>query len=188
MSNRRDSIREAAARLFWQRGYEATSPRLIQKEAGAGQGSFYHHFGSKADLANDVLSEASSAMVADARSLLTGTDSPLAALRAYLDAERDPALGCRLGRLANETALADPQLGEPVAAYFAALLELLEARLAEARKRGEIQADSDTAALAAALAAAVQGAYVLARATAEPANLRRALAGARHLLDGLAQG
>lgn len=42
---------EATQELLWERGYVGTSPRAIQQRAGAGQGSMYHHFGGKPDLA-----------------------------------------------------------------------------------------------------------------------------------------
>ena len=37
--------------LLWERGYSGTSPRAVQKMADVGQGSMYHHFQGKADLA-----------------------------------------------------------------------------------------------------------------------------------------
>ena len=42
-------------KLLWERGYIGTSPKLIQKMADVGQGSMYHHFSSKADLALEAI-------------------------------------------------------------------------------------------------------------------------------------
>ena len=42
---------ESTRTLLWERGYTGTSPRAIQARAGAGQGSMYHHFRGKPDLA-----------------------------------------------------------------------------------------------------------------------------------------
>lgn len=48
--NRRQELMIAAAHLFNQRGYDATSMRDIAREAGMLAGSMYYHFPSKDDL------------------------------------------------------------------------------------------------------------------------------------------
>ncbi|MCR9214357.1 MAG: TetR/AcrR family transcriptional regulator [Proteobacteria bacterium] len=48
--NRRQELMVAAAYLFNQRGYDATSMRDIAREAGMLAGSMYYHFPSKDDL------------------------------------------------------------------------------------------------------------------------------------------
>lgn len=48
--NRRQELMAAAAHLFNQRGYDATSMRDIAREAGMLAGSMYYHFSSKEDL------------------------------------------------------------------------------------------------------------------------------------------
>lgn len=49
--NTAERLIESAQALLWERGYVGTSPRAIQERAGAGQGSMYHHFRGKPDLA-----------------------------------------------------------------------------------------------------------------------------------------
>ena len=36
---------------MWERGYADTSPRDVRERSGVGQGSIYHHFPTKRDLA-----------------------------------------------------------------------------------------------------------------------------------------
>jgi len=48
--NRRHELMAAAAHLFNQRGYDATSMRDIAREAGMLAGSMYYHFSSKDEL------------------------------------------------------------------------------------------------------------------------------------------
>jgi len=62
MPPKREDLLKAAKKLLWERGYEATSPRDIQEASGAGQGSFYHHFNGKLDLAATALEEVSAEM------------------------------------------------------------------------------------------------------------------------------
>lgn len=46
----------AASALLAERGYEATSPKMILDRAGIGQGSLYHHYEGKEALALDAIS------------------------------------------------------------------------------------------------------------------------------------
>src|SRR4051812_44423200 len=46
-----DRLVETTRELLWERGYVGTSPKAIQQRSGVGQGSMYHHFGGKPDLA-----------------------------------------------------------------------------------------------------------------------------------------
>jgi AcrR family transcriptional regulator len=48
--NRRAQLLDAAARLFAERGYHATSMRDIAKEVGMLSGSIYYHFDSKEEM------------------------------------------------------------------------------------------------------------------------------------------
>jgi TetR/AcrR family transcriptional regulator, cholesterol catabolism regulator len=48
--NRRTQLLDAAARLFAERGYHATSMRDIAKEVGMLSGSIYYHFESKEEM------------------------------------------------------------------------------------------------------------------------------------------
>ena len=50
-ANARTRLVNSAQELLWERGYVATSPKAIQARAGAGQGSMYHHFAAKSELA-----------------------------------------------------------------------------------------------------------------------------------------
>jgi AcrR family transcriptional regulator len=50
-----DRIRQAALRIFAQRGYHATSVRDITRACGLVPAALYNHFASKADLLQDLL-------------------------------------------------------------------------------------------------------------------------------------
>jgi len=53
--NSRDRLLDAAAKIFRERGYVATTMRAIAKEAGIEAGSIYYHYGSKEELISAVL-------------------------------------------------------------------------------------------------------------------------------------
>ncbi len=52
-----ERIAWAALRLFTVHGYAGTSMEQVRREAGVSNGSLYHHFGSRADLAARLLLE-----------------------------------------------------------------------------------------------------------------------------------
>lgn len=54
----------AACSLLAERGFEATSPQMIQQRSGIGHGSMYHHYRGKEDLALDAISHMRASMIA----------------------------------------------------------------------------------------------------------------------------
>lgn len=61
--NTRDRLVAATRELMWEKGYAATSPKDIQRAAGAGQGSMYHHFSGKEDLAVTAMEQTAASVV-----------------------------------------------------------------------------------------------------------------------------
>jgi AcrR family transcriptional regulator len=165
---------QATKALLAETGYVSTSPRDILTRSGAGQGSLYHHFRGKSDLAGSALQEVSAEMRAAADDVLDAEPDPVRAVEGWLTAEREALKGCRLGRLVAEPILTETAIAEPIAAYFRHIQSRLSARLAEARDTGRLNADLDPVDLAAALVAVVQGGYVLARGTGDAGAMRRA--------------
>ncbi len=186
MGGRRQALIRATKELLAEDGYTATSPRDILARSGAGQGSLYHHFRGKSDLAAAALSEVSAEMLAEAEALLNASTDPLKAVLTWLTAPREALRGCRLGRLVAEPILDDAALTAPVADFFAQLQLLLTVRLGQAQQAETLSPHLHPAGLAAALIAVIQGGYVLARATNDPAAMTRAQAAAADLLRGAA--
>jgi AcrR family transcriptional regulator len=183
-----DSTRErlinSTRELLWERGYAGTSPRAILDRSGAGQGSMYHHFTGKEDLA-------AAAMRATANDLLTLAETGMSdgsafeRLRAYLLRHREVLMGCPVGRMAGDAEVLESEvLHGIVTDTFARLRAYLVAVLDEGRAAGEF-VDVDPAEIADTVLAVVQGGYVLARAAGEPAPFDRAVRGAVALLDHL---
>ncbi|WP_448317270.1 TetR/AcrR family transcriptional regulator [Streptomyces sp. CO7] len=165
---------ESTRELLWERGYTGTSPKGIQQRAGVGQGSMYHHFAGKRELALAAVDRTAEEMCARAEEQLSGSGSAVERVTAYLRRERDVLKGCPIGRLTQDPdVMADPVLREPVDRTLARLRERLAQVLAEGRERGELDAGLDPRAVAATTVAVLQGGYVLARAAAsvEPFDL-----------------
>lgn len=182
--SKREALIEAAKSLLWERGYEATSPRDIQRVSGAGQGSFYHHFASKKDLCVAALWEVSEAMQADIATAFDPALPPLDRLRAFLGKPRGGLRGCPMGRMVFDSAVvADPELRAPVAAFFEALTAHLERTIAEAQAAGTLPPTVPALSLARTFAAVAQGGAVIGRATGAESAVADALEGLKTLLE-----
>lgn len=179
----RERLVTSAQELLWERGYVGTSPKAIQQRAGVGQGSMYHHFAGKSDLARAAVRRNAAEVRAEAEAALSASGSAIDRVAAYLERERDVLRGCRVGRLAHDPDIvADEELRAPLAETFAWLQSALVEVLADGQERGELRADLDVEATAAAIAAVVQGGYVLARAANAPEQFDRAADGVLSLL------
>ena len=179
----RQRLLESARALFHEKGYEATSPRDILKSSGVGQGSMYHHFGGKKDLALTVLRAVEEEKTAKAKAILETDAPPLQRVAAYLKLERDALKGCPLGRHTSESVIQDEALREPVTHHFTFIETALARALKEAQEAGELSGSLNAEALSRMLFATLQGGYVLARAHGDAAFLSQALDGALSLLD-----
>ncbi len=184
----RQALLEAAKALLWQVGFEAMSPRRLLAASGAGQGSLYHHFQGKAAVAAAALAEVEAEMIAAVDGLFAAAPDPLTAVHRFLDIPFDPLKGCRLGRLANEASIADPDgadpaLRAPLERFFGHAADRIAGALDRAIAEGLLAAGTDSRTYATSLLAAVQGGFVLSRIHQDPGKMRQAVAGAHALLD-----
>jgi len=179
----RDRLTDAMAGLLWERGYAATSPRDVMARAGVGQGSMYHHFSGKHELAVEALTTVAQTLASES-SLLDGEGTPLERMKRYLSLPRPSTRGCRVGRMTQDPeVVADAELISIVAGTFDTTLARWEQTITEAIEAGELPADLVPRELAQTLAAVIQGGYVLSRAQSSPAPMDAAIRGAVALLD-----
>ncbi|HEY3867823.1 MAG TPA: TetR/AcrR family transcriptional regulator [Actinocrinis sp.] len=183
-----DQLIESTRELLWERGYIGTSPKAIQQRSGAGQGSMYHHFSGKRDLALAAIERSAAQLREAAARQLSGPGSPVERIAAYLRREREVLKGCPIGRLTGDPEIAaDAQLRAPVGEALAEVRERIADVLAEGRACGELDAALDPQATAAALLAVLQGGYVLARAAGSADPFDQAVEGALALLSASAR-
>jgi TetR/AcrR family transcriptional repressor of nem operon len=160
----RERIVEAARRLFWEKGYAATSLADLLKEAGANSGSFYYFFESKDALLRTVLSGYIELLEPQLlRPTWKASADPLERIFALLDHYRQAliqtgyAYGCPIGRLALEIDAENLPAHQLIAQNFAAWKAAVEACL---RAAGVPQ----PAAAASLVLAVMEGGVMQARA------------------------
>ncbi|MFD8834858.1 TetR/AcrR family transcriptional regulator [Streptomyces griseofuscus] len=174
---------ESTRDLLWERGYVGTSPKAILERAGAGQGSMYHHFKGKPDLALAAIRRTAEQLRAAAERSLEGPGTPYERIEAYLRREREVLRGCPVGRLTMDPdVIASAELRAPVTETLAAIRERLAEIVEEGKRQGQFAPELDAERTAATILATVQGGYVLARAAGSPAAFDAAVDGLLALL------
>ena len=174
---------ESTRDLLWERGYVGTSPKAILERAGAGQGSMYHHFKGKPDLALAAIQRTAEQLRAAAERSLEGPGTPYERIEAYLRREREVLRGCPVGRLTMDPdVIASDELRAPVAETLAAIRERIAGIVEEGKRQGQFAPELDAERTAATILATVQGGYVLARAAGSPAAFDAAVDGLLTLL------
>ncbi|MBF6178393.1 TetR/AcrR family transcriptional regulator [Nocardia otitidiscaviarum] len=174
----RDAALDKAIRLFWRKGYEATSTRDLTEELGIGAPSLYAAFGDKQQLFTEAVH-------------CFGERYGGFAMRAFAEA---PTARGAAERLLREAAAAYTEPGRPAGCMVvsagvnttnsevAALLRdkrnhnvaVLEERIRADVATGILPADTDPAALARYTAAVLQGMSQGARDGATAAELNKA--------------
>src|SRR4051794_25301759 len=140
---------ETTRELLWERGYAATSPKVILARSGVGQGSMYHHFRGKAELALAAIERTTLELRAGVDQQLSGPGPAVERIRAYLLRDRQVFNGCPIGRLTQDPdVMADADLRRPVDETLDWLRGRLVEVLVEARDGGELVAALDPLATA----------------------------------------
>ncbi len=174
--NARTKLLDAAKQLVWDRGVEATSPNMLLARSGVGQGSLYHHFGSKAEWAEAAIAALAADLTVETDEVFSAHATGAEQLRAYLTKPRTALDGCRLGRLAFDPEVrANDALRAPISAYFHHLRSLLRPAV---RATGADDVDG----VVEAICAVVQGGFVTSRLSDDAGALERACHGLLSLL------
>lgn len=165
----RDAALDAAMRLFWTKGYEATSIADLTAAMGIGSPSLYAAFGSKEGLFNaaiDRFEDTEGAILSAAMdSAPTAREFIVAYLResakSFVQEGRPP--GCMMTLAAVNVVGASEITCAALRARRAATVARFVDRLEQARAIGEIGPDADSAAIATFYVTVQQGMSIQAR-------------------------
>lgn len=183
--SKRDALISAAKYLLWEQGFEAMSPKKVMRLSGAGQGSLYHHFDGKEDLASAALVEVSDELFATADSVFDPEKPPMDRLYDYLMRARPELKGCKLGRLVSDKTIIESTICKTIGGYFNHIEGHLSKALKDAQASGDLPHYLDTGAMSKTLQAVIQGGYVLARGSQNSEQMVQAQEGAWVMLEAL---
>ena len=173
-------IVEAAAVLMYERGVRGTTVDEVLAAAGAGKGQFYHYFESKEQLVREVLDHQLAGILGTFDAAKPDTWKGMRDwLYGLVESHRLRGLrGCPLGTLASEAAAESETLRQAVAGAFGRWREGLALALNRLRDDGAIEPGADPEALAGAILASVQGAYLLSAVEQDEDLMRAGIDGA----------
>ena len=173
----RDEVLERALRVFWEKGYAATSTDDLLSAMQIGRQSLYNAFGDKRKLYVEALERYQSESVSGHIARLTTPASALAGIEALLlgviavnPAER--VLGCMGVNAICEFGAADPELVGLREKAGATLHRQVVARIREGQDAGEIAPALDAREAANFVLTTMYGIQLGARAGAKPQALR----------------
>lgn len=183
MSDTRKKLIETTKELLWERGYDAMSPNQVLDYSGVGKGSLYHHFKGKKALAQAAISDRSDELIREF-DVDFAADLPLMQrFSGYLCKDREGLKGCRLGRLVSDISITDDELRQPIAQLFQHIETAFAQALKEGVDRQEFELRGNAEEIAAVLVAAIQGAFILSRAHADPSYMTKIGKGTMQLLQ-----
>jgi TetR/AcrR family transcriptional regulator, transcriptional repressor for nem operon len=165
-------ILQAALGVIRSKGYAATSIDDLCKAAGLTKGGFFHHFGSKEELAvaaAQYWSQWTGAMFEAAP--YHAYEDPLDQLIAYVDFRGEllkgrtlPELTCLLGTMVQETYDSHPAIRDACNAGITSHAETITAMTKAAKARHAPNATWSAESLGLHTQAVIQGAFILAKA------------------------
>ena len=163
--------------MFLQHGYHDLGIQALLEAARTPKGSFYHHFKDKEDFALQVIDQYMQAVHAGLDACLGDTGRPpLERVRRFFELTQqsyrsEGYMGCLLGGLGQELSGVNDVFRHKIEGCFSEIARRIAVCLGEARKRGDIPANSNTRRMASLLVDCWEGAALRSRLQGNAAPL-----------------
>lgn len=168
---------QAVMRLFWAKGYGATSIQDLEAATGLTRTSLYNAYGNKNSLFKKALRLYISLVQTQFQQIVVQAPTAREAIRGLLEAvidlhfSKDSPGGCLVVLSVMESSQHDAETMAMAEAMFQAEQRMLAEILEGGKARGELAADLPVEGTAIALAAAASGMVILAKAGVPAARL-----------------
>lgn len=175
----RDDALDRAMRLFWQRGYEATSVSDLTEAMGITPPSLYAAFGDKKRLFLEAVDRYQAGPGSFAKAALCEEPTAMRAMRCLMmgtiDSFFEPkgAKGCMVVLAATNCTNESSDVLDELAARRRLAERMVRDRIAAGRDAGELPANTDVEALAALIITTLYGLSIKARDGASRASMRK---------------
>jgi TetR/AcrR family transcriptional repressor of nem operon len=176
-SYERDEVLGKAMRLFWERGFHATSTRDLAGAMGVNVYSLYAEFGSKEGLYEAALRRYDDEVVGRRFGRLETSDAGLEAVRQTMRyfgraaGDNNPMLGCLACNAISEQAPTSTGSRLYGADFTMRLVGAFRNALTNAQQNGELESDAPVVELAHFLTVTLVGVFVMLRAGGEQASM-----------------
>jgi TetR/AcrR family transcriptional repressor of nem operon len=168
---------DAGMAMLLKHGYHDLGIQALLEATATPKGSFYHHFGDKEDFALQVIDQYMGYVHAGLDACL-GDESrpPLKRVRRFFEMtlqnyRKEGYLGCLLGGLGQELSGVSEVFRRKVEECFSEIARRIANCLEEARKKGDIPANSNTRRMAGLLVDCWEGAALRSRLRGDPTPL-----------------
>lgn len=165
--------------VFWNKGYEATSMRDLEKASQLTAGSIYHEFGSKKQLFYRTLSFYINTVIETRiQKYLLDSDNPIHGIKEFLITtfkgvpEPFQKQSCLLVNTAAELGQEDGDIGKVINQGFHKIETAMVAALKKARSQGQIAQDLDIESAAKSFSLLMPGLLIAAKNNAKPKTLQ----------------
>lgn len=178
-----------AMKVFWAKGYEATSIADLVDGMGINKGSLYNAFGSKKDLFTRVVLKYDRENQRETIAHLEALDDPIVALTTLFDgliaesAADTERKGCFLVNTALELPSHDEDIREMIKSAFADMEAFLKNQIVLGQERGAIPEEVKADETAKSILSLIVGLRVLARGVFDVAALRAIKSDALRLIS-----
>ncbi len=168
---------DRATKVFWAKGYEATSLADLLKAIGINKGSFYNAFGSKKKLFTLSLLKYDREQRKETLAQLSALENPVTALTTLFDGLIDQSLadkdqkGCLLVNTALDMPNHDEDTKQTIKKGFADFEAFFKQQIELGHETGAISKNVDADTTAKGLLSLVVGLRVLARGTFNASGL-----------------
>jgi len=172
-----DAVLDRAMRIFWSKGYEATSVRDLVDHMGIQRGSLYATFGDKRALFLAAVDRYDREVTAKLVEALDEPASGMEAIRRFFRLKIESAVatnrprGCLVTNSATELGSRDRSTATRIGAVLKKIEAAFHRAVVRAQEAGEIDPSRDPRALARFLTSSAQGLSVMAKTFSERAML-----------------
>lgn len=163
-------VLDAAMHKFWESGFEATSMQDLEECTDLNRTSLYNAFGNKRQLFERVLGCYTENVLGSLFAELESAPTVKQGVRAFLNAalnlhyDKNKPGGCLMALSVLESAQHDKKTTETMQQTMRELKRVLQTRLSNAKKSGELSQTLDAGGVATAITTTVAGMAIMSKA------------------------